>query len=65
VNEDGSFSKLLLGVLNAKLLLVFVVLAVSDGVESFSWPRVVPINRAAVDNRGELTATVSELVTNG
>jgi hypothetical protein len=65
VDKDGSFSKLLLGVLNAKLLLVFVVLAVSDWVESFSWPRVVPINRAAVDDRGELTATISELVTNG
>jgi hypothetical protein len=45
--------------------LLSLILSVSDRVECLTWPWIVPIDRAAVDDTGELSAPVSELVTNG
>jgi len=44
--------------------LLSLILSVGDRIEGLTWPWVVPIDRAAVDDTGELSAPVSELVTN-
>jgi hypothetical protein len=48
---------------NTKLGLLSGVLTVSYGVKGFCWPWVVPIHCAAVDDTWELSASVSELIT--
>jgi hypothetical protein len=45
------------------LSLLSGVLTVSYGVKGFCWPWVVPIHCAAVDDTWELSASVSELIT--
>jgi len=48
---------------NAELGLLRRVLAMGYRVEGLTWPRVIPVDCAAVDDTGELPAPISELVT--
>jgi len=59
---DGHLAEVIKLLSNAKLLLLGGVLTVSDRVEGLTWPWVVPVDGAAVDDTWELTAPVSELV---
>ena len=60
---DGSLAQDIEMLSNAELGLLSSVLTVSYGVKGFCWPWVIPIHSAAVDDTWELSASVSELVT--
>lgn len=47
---------------DTELGLIVLEISVGDGEESLSGPRIVPIDGAAVDNGGELQASLSELL---
>ena len=47
---------------DSELRLNGLVLTVGHRVESLSWPRVVPVHCAAVDDARELPASISELI---
>jgi hypothetical protein len=49
---------------NSKLSLISRQLSLCDGVQSLSRPWVIPIDGAAVNNTWELTASITELITN-
>ena len=49
---------------DAKLGFIGLVLTMRHRVERITWPRVIPIDCAAVDDTRELTASVPELVSN-
>jgi len=63
VDLDGSLAQDIEMLSNTKLGLLSGVLTVSYGVKGFRWPWVVPVHSAAVDDTWELSASVSELVT--
>lgn len=65
MDEHSNFRKLSDALFNAKSFSILSVGAGSHVVEGFSRPEVVPVHGAAVDDGGELSATLSELFSDG
>ena len=64
MDEHSDFGKLSNALLNAKSVGVLGERAGSHVVEGFSRPEVIPVHGAAVNDGGELSATLSELFSN-
>jgi len=63
VDLDGDVAQVVQVLGDAKLGLIGRVLTMRDRIESITWPWIIPIDCAAVDNTWELTASVTELIT--
>ncbi len=63
MNEHRGVGQHFFYVRNTKFCLIFFILTIGDRVKRIFGPSIVPINRAAVDDRRELSTSVSELLT--
>jgi 6-pyruvoyl-tetrahydropterin synthase len=65
MDEHSNLSKIFDAVLDVQCFSIFSERASSHGVQSLSRPEVVPVHGATVDNGRELSATLSEFLTDG